>query len=338
MSQGIAASAPTLLATVSVCLTVLNEEKSLPSFFESFDSQSAWPREIIVVDGGSTDRTVPLLRAWQVPEGVSLTLVIREGANISQGRNTAIDLARGEWIVATDAGTTLSRDWLMALSARMTPSVSVVSGFFEPQPGRGLSSVIGAVITPLLSEINPTTFLPSSRSVAFRKSAWTAAGGYPEWLDYCEDLVFDLKMKDNGEVFVFASDAVAAWDARPSLHALFRQYYRYARGDGKARLWRKRHAARYGAYVGGIGLLAWGFAGQRLSLLLLAAGTVGYFAKFFRRAWSRRSSHGRNAIWSGALVPVIVVVGDIAKMLGYPVGVAWRRTASRNTGGALEGS
>ena len=33
------------------------------------------------------------------------------------------------------------------------------------------------------------------------------------------------------------------------LRSYFRQYYRYARGDGKADLWRKRHAIRYVIYL-----------------------------------------------------------------------------------------
>ena len=51
---------------------------------------------------------------------------------------------------------------------------------------------------PTRDEVDPATFLPSSRSVAFRKAAWAAVGGYPEWLDYCEDLVFDLSLRERG--------------------------------------------------------------------------------------------------------------------------------------------
>ena len=47
--------------------------------------------------------------------------------------------------------------------------------------------------------------------------------------------------------------AIAHFRPRSSLRAFFKQYYRYSRGDGKADLWRKRHAIRYGAYaVGGL--------------------------------------------------------------------------------------
>ena len=95
----------------------------------------------------------------------------------------------------------------------------------------------------------PETFLPSSRSVAFRKAAWITAGGYPEWIDYCEDLIFDLRLREIAAPMIFEPGALVYFRPRPSLNAFYRQYYRYARGDGKADLWRKRHAIRYATYL-----------------------------------------------------------------------------------------
>ena len=74
-------------------------------------------------------------------------------------------------------------------------------------------------------------------------------GGYPEWLDYCEDLIFDLRLRNLVGPFVFAPEALVYFRPRPNLRAFFVQYYRYARGDGKADLWRRRHAIRYLTYL-----------------------------------------------------------------------------------------
>ena len=53
-----------------------------------------------------------------------------------------------------------------------------------------------------------------------------------------------------GRAFVWAPSALVA-HFRPAhnLRQFFAQYYRYARGDGKADLWRRRHAIRYGTYL-----------------------------------------------------------------------------------------
>src|SRR5207248_4129675 len=109
---------------------------------------------------------------------------------------------------------------------------------------------MGAAVLPDLSDVDPDAFLPSSRSVAFRKEVWRQLGGYPEWLDYCEDLIFDINARRAAGIrIVFEPRAVAHFRPRSNLAAYFRQYFRYARGDGKADLWRKRHAARYLAYI-----------------------------------------------------------------------------------------
>jgi len=84
---------------VSVVSTVLNEAGSLPRLLDSLAAQTQPPDEVVVCDGGSTDGTLPLLEA---ESRLSLRVVRRPGANISQGRNAAIEAATGEVIAVTD--------------------------------------------------------------------------------------------------------------------------------------------------------------------------------------------------------------------------------------------
>lgn len=307
---------------VSLIMTVLNEERGLPQFLDSLSAQVRPPDEVVVVDGGSTDRTVELFEEWGSNNQISTRVLVTPGANISQGRNAAVRAAAHEVIAVTDAGTTLDPAWLKSLIDEMQDDVDVVAGFFEPTWTSWTERWIASVITPTLDEIDPTSFLPSSRSLLFTRDAWASAGGYPEWLDYCEDLVLDLAMKSHGLRFAFAPQAIARWSARPSLSAFAKQYYRYARGDGKAGLWRRRHALRYGAY--GAGALLWSVPGTSRMRSALLLGFLCYNGRFFRRAWLRRPEDpGRMLLLLGG-VPVVVVVGDLAKMAGYPVGVTWR--------------
>ena len=298
----------------------------MSEFLQSIHALSEKPQEIVIVDGGSTDATVEIIRDWIPPAGVKVQLVLTPGANISAGRNQAISLASNEFIAVSDAGASLDRRWLELLIRPFSEKADVASGFFISSGVTFWERAIGSVITPALSELNGDSFLPSSRSVAFRKSAWSTAGGYPEWLDYCEDLLFDLQLKEDGAVFVFVPEAIASWNARPSLKAFAKQYYRYARGDGKSGLWARRHAARYVAYAFGLLLVAaaW-FSPWFLALVLL--GGVSYLAKFFRRVLWARTTLGSETARTLVLTPLIVLTGDVAKMAGYPVGLLWR---SRN--------
>ncbi len=312
-------------AEATLILTVLNEGNSIGGFLETLGAQTVIPREVVVVDGGSTDDTVALLNAWDAPAGCQIRTIVRPGANISEGRNEAIRHATFERILVTDAGTTLNPDWvaLMLGTFDLPESPDVVCGFFTATGESFIERAIAHTITPTVSEIDPGTFLPSSRSLGITKAAWELVGGYPEWLDYCEDLVFDIRMKELGLTFSFAGDALVTWSARPNLTSYMKQYYRYARGDGKAGLWRKRHVIRYTAYAVGV-LLAVGMVWQPWLGLALAVGAIAYMQKFWRRVVRSRSGSMASMAAELVLVPVIVVAGDLAKMIGYPVGLRWR--------------
>ena len=50
---------------VSICLTLKNEEGSIADLLNSLLNQSKKPDEIIIVDGGSEDTTLDLIRHYQ---------------------------------------------------------------------------------------------------------------------------------------------------------------------------------------------------------------------------------------------------------------------------------
>jgi glycosyltransferase involved in cell wall biosynthesis len=313
-------------AGITLCITVLDDSASLPRFLSTLHTQRRRPDNVIVVDGGSTDGTVDVLHMWTPPVGTTVRVIVSPGANISVGRNIAICAAQTEWVAVTDAGTRLSPRWLELLSREMNDGNDVVSGFFEPAGHTTMGSIIGAATTPLLSEIDERQFLPSSRSIAFRRAAWLEAGGYPEWLDYCEDLVFDLALRARGARFSFVGAAVVHWEGRERLSSFAQQYYRYARGDGKAGLWVRRHLIRYVAYSLGAASVV-GSISRRSPLAVMILLPLGL--TYLWSTWRRVRLHlnlSRNERRLGyVLTPVIVFVGDAAKMAGYPAGIVWRR-------------
>jgi glycosyltransferase involved in cell wall biosynthesis len=311
---------------VSVIVTVKNEASSIDRLLDSLSQQTIPPSEIVIVDAGSTDGT--LERIERHLQHLPIKLLVREGTNISQGRNEAIRAASGEILASTDAGVRLVPCWLEELTRPLMgdASMDVVSGFFLPDPQTVFERAMGATVLPVVADVDPERFLPSSRSVAFRRKAWEKAGGYPEWLDFCEDLVFDFALLGAGSSFFFAPRAVAYFRPRSSLGAFWRQYFQYARGDGKADLWRKRHAIRYLTYLFCAPLVvALGLTVHPLWWLPLPVGAAVYLWTPYKRLWPMLEglSLPQNVeaiLW----VPIIRLWGDVAKMVGYPVGVWWR--------------
>ncbi len=311
---------------VSVISTVWNESRSIARLLNSLTAQTRPPDEIVICDGGSTDDTVTQIEAFAQNSPVPIRLLVRPGANISAGRNAAIEAATGDVIAVTDAGVRLSPQWLEKIVAPFEdPEIQTVAGFFVPDPQTTFEMAMGATVLPTLPEIVPDKFLPSSRSVAFRKSAWEAVGGYPEWLDYCEDVIYDFQLRDRYGPFVFAPEAVVHFRPRSNLTVFWRQYYHYSRGDGKADLFRRRHVIRYGTYLVVMPVIA--VLGALFSpwWLLLYLGTIpAMFLTGWRRLARADDSSLAQKLRAALWVPVIRVTGDLAKMVGYPVGLVWR--------------
>lgn len=113
---------------VSVVVTVLNEAGTIKPLLDSLLEQSLSPREIIVVDAGSTDGTVNIIKHY------SITFRDRDrGTNRSKARNTGIKAAKNEIIAITDAGCVADKHWLERLVKPFKDKqVISVAGYYRP--------------------------------------------------------------------------------------------------------------------------------------------------------------------------------------------------------------
>lgn len=308
---------------VSVIATVRNEERTIDDLIRSLLAQTQPPDEIVIADGGSTDATVSILERW-VARGVAIRLVACPGANIAAGRNRAIEAATGEIIACTDAGARLDPQWLKNLLVPFADGADVVMGFFVAAPQTTFERALAATTLPDVDEIVPERFIPSSRSVAYTRAAWQQVGGYPEWLDYCEDVVFDLALRRSGLRFAWAPQAVVYYRPRPTLRAYAKQYYLYARGDGKAKLFGRRHLIRYATYTLFPLVTVAGFWYKRGWLAVAVFASLYLFRPLRRLHRATDGVPPLERALAFSCVPVLRLVGDVAKMIGYPAGVWWR--------------
>jgi len=299
---------------VSLIATVLNAADHVPAFIESVRAQTRPPDEIVVVDGGSTDGTVEHLRA-----ATDIVTLVEPGANIPRGRNVAIAHATHDVIAVADADCVYDPVWLERLLAPMQNGAAVAMGWYEPIMGSSwldaCTSSIG--IGASVEEIDEGTFLPSARSVAFRRDAIEMIGGFPEWLPIGEDRWVGLRWRERGIEMRFVADAIARWRPRPTLAQTWNQYFRYARGDAQAGMYPERHLIRFATYA-----ILVGVARSRRPLPLavaLGAGAVHARRPLIRaREWaSTTRDRGRVTI----ALPALMAFVDLAKMAGYIAGL-----------------
>jgi glycosyltransferase involved in cell wall biosynthesis len=135
---------------ISVVIPTLNEEKFIGLCLESLVRQTVRPFEIIVVDAGSTDRTVEVARRYT--DKVFQSPV----ANIAYQRELGVSYARGEYILLADGDTVLPEDAIkLMLENFRDPSVVAVTvdiAPLNPNPITWLNCWARNLVTPWLTQ------------------------------------------------------------------------------------------------------------------------------------------------------------------------------------------
>lgn len=311
---------------VSIIITVLNEEKTIRKLIESLRRQTLEPDEIIFVDGGSKDKTVQLIKV-EAKKDKKIKFFIKRGATIAQGRNIGIKAARNKIIAMTDAGCVAHKDWLEKITQPFRDSsADVVAGFYRMTGKTLLQKAIAPYLGIPPEKFGPKTFLPSARSIAFRKEIWEKVGGFNEKLERAgEDTLFNYQAKKLGAKFATAPNALVDWEMPSAMCEAMKKFYVYAKGDGQAGIWwhptqrlsthNLKISAIYGRYFLGLGLLLAGFFNQIFWLILLF-GFIGYlFWATFKN--SRYVSQKEALLW----LPALQIASDLAVMAGFASGV-----------------
>jgi glycosyltransferase involved in cell wall biosynthesis len=224
---------------VSLVATVKDEASSLLHWLNQMENQTRRPDEVVVVDGGSNDGSIEILSKFARKHSGWFHLHFERGVNIARGRNIGIRIAKNNIIAVTDVGCDLDERWLENLIApfEANENIEVVAGWYESISDTRTGTVAKNSLIPSLEQVDPESFLPSSRSLAFRKTAWESVGGYPEWLTLtAEDTFFALELKRACSRWAFVPEAVTVWHAPSNLKDYVSKVSSWAFGDGEAGL------------------------------------------------------------------------------------------------------
>lgn len=300
---------------VSLITTERNEKDSIAEFIDSVLAQSQKPDEIVIADGGSSDGTLEIINEY-IKKGAPIKLVKAPG-NRSIGRNAATSAASNEYIACTDVGSRLDKNWLRNITKpfRVNPKAMVVSGFFLPEPKTFFEEVSATLMLDPNDKIDINTWLPSSRSFAYTKTAWKKVGGYPEYTNFNEDTPFCLALKKAGFKFEDGLRAIVYWRPRPNFKEFYRQYYFYALGDALDRLdpWHfTKLSIKYLATL--VLSISFLFIYWPMSILVMGIFVL-LLARRVYRPWRKMPG-----IKSLILMFLLLITFDLSQILGYWTG------------------
>jgi glycosyltransferase involved in cell wall biosynthesis len=299
------------LEPVALIVTVRNEAATVGPLLDSILSGTRVPDEIVIADGGSSDATWKILSA-RASADPRVHAVLAPG-NRSVGRNSAVRASRSPIVACTDAGVEVEPEWLERITRPFAsePDIDVVAGFYRAVGTTPFERAAGVVSAPSLAEVDPARFLPSTRSIAFRRTAWERVHGFDEALAHNEDTPFALALKRSGARFFFEPEARVRWHPRGDLRSFFRQHRRFGFGDGESRVQGSFYARLAAKYALGAALFLGGFF-FRMGWWALLAGIL-----LFAAAQARRGAGRVGFVERAVLVPFLKLVYDAAYLSGY---------------------
>lgn len=206
---------------VSVVVASYNHARYVEEAIRSVLDQTVAPYELIVIDDGSSDDSVRRIEPLLRDSPFRSELVVRANKGASTTFNEAIERATGDWILPLNSDDRFASDRLLALQSLMgNDAVSWGYGqvkHIDASGGlcryRSDSREYALRAVGNASFLVPTTGLSfllanpaiSTGNLFFRKSLWSAIGGFRDWR-YHHDWHFALSATKHSEP-VFAPTA-----------------------------------------------------------------------------------------------------------------------------------
>ncbi len=194
---------------VSIINPIRNTERTIERCLQSLIALD-YPKEnleFIFVDGGSTDSTIQIIRDWQKQYSQIILITIPNCKSPGEARNTALKVARGEYILFTDGDCVVHKDWVDKMLAP----------FFKDKK---IGMVGGEILTLRTDDNNDVeTYCEQTRFLSVSgRCRLSSAGYYP-------DIKRDLPHQVNGNIhspfFATANAAVS----KEAVDAIGREFW-----------------------------------------------------------------------------------------------------------------
>ncbi|MCX8181522.1 MAG: glycosyltransferase [Candidatus Methanomethyliaceae archaeon] len=215
------------MVKLSVIIPTYNEEKGIEKTLRSISSQTL-PRsdyEIIVVDGGSVDRTVEIASKY------ADLILQQKSKGVGGARNDGVEVARGRVIVHTDADVIVRSDWLHQILSHFSSGVVAVCGPDEPlEPDPKYRTLYSLINLISLFAYKLGIVWTRGTNTAVLKDAFLKVGGYTDY-PLCDDGELGLRLKKIGKVVYSPKISVKMSARRFKKYGILRVIKDWIKGD-----------------------------------------------------------------------------------------------------------
>lgn len=181
------------MAKISVIIPCYNQEEYIGEAIESVLSQTFNDFEVIIVNDGSTDKSLNIIKKY-VDKYSFIHLIDQNNQGVIASRNTAINMAQGKYIYPLDADDKIAPNCLEKLYQSMINN----KGDVIYCDGNYLGNKTGKIIYLKPTKLNMSIGNRVIASALYRKSDWERYDGYDEimnkgledwefWLNFVEE-------------------------------------------------------------------------------------------------------------------------------------------------------
>jgi glycosyltransferase involved in cell wall biosynthesis len=307
-----------MMKSVSIVVPVKNEEKSIQLLIDSIANQTVLPAEVILADGGSSDRTREIIKRNIGKLPFNMKLVELEKAYPGEGRNAGIAKAGCDLIAFTDGGIALDEKWLEELVRPMEldGTIDVVYGAYKPVVDSFIKECSVMAYVPIRKKIGDKTFRTNFiASSLFKKKICEEAGLFPPFRA-AEDRIFMDNVKRIGAKIAYTDKAVVRWQIPGSLGAIFGRFCEFSMHDiaaGRAKDWHYSVSRTYAV------IIFLSFLGIFINRIFFVAIPALLALRVFRMLYKRREDFRlKYALDPRYLVTIIAIIflTDIAMFCG----------------------
>ncbi len=175
-------------SNISVIIPLYNKASEIELTLRSVLMQSLQPREIIVVDDGSTDGSAEIVERLAAP---LIRLIRQENQGVSAARNRAMREATGEWVALLDGDDVWCTDYLKSVAQMIErwPNCGAYgTGFFIDDGERRVVARFcqrTGVVDFFAESMHSYVLIPSATTL--RRDLALQLGGFPEGMRMGED-------------------------------------------------------------------------------------------------------------------------------------------------------
>lgn len=218
---------------ISVVICAYNADRTMDACLASLRTLRYPNYEVIVVNDGSTDRTLEISQRY-----AEVRLFSQENKGLSVARNVGIENASGEIVAFTDSDCVVDPDWLTYLAYKFVHGGFVAVGgpnLPPPEDARVPACVAASPGGPthVLIDDEVAEHIPGC-NMAFLKSAFDEVGGFdPIYRAAGDDVDMCWRFQNHGYPIAFSPAAMVWHFRRNTIKAYLKQQMGYGKAEAQ---------------------------------------------------------------------------------------------------------